>query len=351
MVFKLRGEDYTSQEIETFKQSYKNSSIFKFINQHKVFLVYGPKGCGKTTFVRMAQDGDNYTYLNYYKLHGLQEIHNPQPTIIIDDIHYMKDDIMAGRITEDEVLDFLASVLAYRNQGHKLIFISEDVIHKSYFKSNRWNSTLFRELWQINISGLDIGCLGGKAIIDSEYYIERNERVMRAFLNGNARDIVQFLNVAGTRFSDVIKYMIEVWSILSEKEQYELLQKLPPNILRDEDRLERIKKNLSNDKLLWCDVCGNPADHAKERLNGTVRFPSYSWEMLNIDTHLECGTCGYVLIHINSEWLLLAKAFFDDVLTATQSYYGELMNTMGLTISDKGLNSKKGGGNRCKQQG
>lgn len=163
---KLRAEDYELEDLRELKGrfggfDYESNRILEFLNKdtYKIFHLCSERGRGKTFLVRITlldYSGKYmyYPYFNSRKIPKLEKI-DKDVAIIIDDIHYMKDDLLSGDLKIDELIAFFEKVIKMSEKGHKFILMSEDAILPDYINDER-----FAELIHPKICGADCDFLG-----------------------------------------------------------------------------------------------------------------------------------------------------------------------------------------------
>jgi len=147
MKLQERAEHLTSSDLEDYKgvNSYKVSRIIEYFNSDEPspYIVCGSRGTGKTltTMLACKDSGKDSVLIKYQDnkdfevvcLNGqnpsrdLDEIMADGDVIVLDDVHYIYDDIRFFGLDSGYLLSLLEDLVGYAKKGGRVIIVSEDV--------------------------------------------------------------------------------------------------------------------------------------------------------------------------------------------------------------------------------
>lgn len=217
-----RAEHLTFEDLEDYSgvNVYQVKRILEYFgcDEKYPYIICGARGTGKTLTAMLAckESGkdavlikyqDNKTFevvcLNQQKrFRSIDEIMDDGDIIVLDDVHYIYDDIRFFGLDADYLLTLLEKMVNYAKNGGRVIIISEDIFIKEmghYLEVNRY--------------GLLFPYLENKALIQ---YVERmnlmnilsnygvTDYLLKDFLkriNTNPRGVVRLLSKLGEEWT------------------------------------------------------------------------------------------------------------------------------------------------------
>lgn len=284
-----RAEDYTTMDLREFVRlrqmfarghnvNYESDMLSRFLaSQDSVMSIYGTKGAGKTMFIRIEMAGHaiEYNYVSYFKQRRIPTSLSGD-IVVIDDIHYMLDDINSGSQTEEQFTTFLEMVFKYAKSGRKVILISEDIFTQDYLQTPAY-AAVYPELRR-----------------NSMYMPPQNVETMRVFeMEYALREFLADMAVTPRGITSFAKHVGKTWPISCEKAILMFNERVKRKIIQNEKLAHRCKKSVMNSII----------ETNLSRLDDAIIKRDYK----------------------SPEMRSLVRACFEDLLYKDQSYYRHLM--------------------------
>lgn len=322
-----RAEQYSEEAIRKFMArsggtEYNVARLCEFFEGNGLFTIYGPKGMGKTLLVMQAltKSERNYTYHGYYATRSVPDLTIVPETdiVVIDDIHYLLDDIRAGKNRMDDLVVLLRDAIALSKEK-AVVLITEDVFYDGYIDVDEYRTftTLFEcdhiEMWQTDVHSVctTIG-------VHDSYLM-----AFFAHMNPTPRTITLFVKNVTKHWNGVLNILLNLDESNPEHAEMVMLASKRYMVMRPVK-----SRTLGDDREYVYDFWKNPkevSDYIWAMMDGRSQRKSGFW--VDIDPTLNAEGFGIGKSFTNPYAMLIALAteVFSDVIYSHQSYFDHLV--------------------------